>query len=292
MSSDILKAIIKSVPADFASPSADYQVVRETMTPFHGHPTSADLSIDLQAYEGVRCGWHSLPHHNRDGLVALHYHGGAFVSCNLDAYHFYGELICRALDIPVVLPDYRLAPEHPYPAAHDDCFNAYRGLLEAGIRPEQIVVLGESCGGALALATLIRARDDDLPMPACFVSVTGWFDLSVSDYPAIRDPFLTPEWVQNRARDYSQGQLALDDPKLSPCFAELRGLPPLYLQVGEYDTMAPGALELAKNATLSGVEVTVESWPGMIHGWHGLLNAGVPEAEEAWARIKAFIRGL
>ena len=292
MRSDILNSIIENVPGDFASPDADYHTVRTTMAPFHGHPTSTDLDIDLCSYGDVRCAWHALADHNRDGLIGLHYHGGAFVSCNLDAYHFYGELICRTLDLPVLLPDYRLAPEHPYPAAHDDCFDAYRGLLEAGIRPGQIVVLGESCGGALALATLVRARDEGLPMPACFVSVTGWFDLGVSEPPAAPDPFLTPEWVQNRARDYSQGQLPLDDPRLSPCFAELRGLPPLYLQVGEYDTMAPGALELARNATLSGVDVTLESWPGMIHGWHGLLNAGVPEAEEAWARIASFIRGL
>jgi len=292
MSSEIFKEIVGAVPADFASPEADFQTVRNTMAPFHGHPTGADLAIDFVEYGGVRCAWHSLPRQSRTGMVALHFHGGAFVSCGLDAYHFYGEIICRQLNLPVLLPDYSLAPENPYPAAHMDCLNAYRGLLESGVQPEKIVVLGESCGGALGLQTLIAARREGLPMPACFVSVTGWFDLNVMEYPAGRDPFLTPEWVRNRARDYTQGKIELDDADLSPSNADLSGMPPLYLQIGEYDTMAPGALEVVRRATMSGVSVTMESWPGMVHGWHGLIGSGVPEAEKAWARVKAFVSCL
>ena len=164
----------------------------------------------------------------------------------------------------------------------------YEALLAQGVAAEKIIVVGESCGGGLAIGSLLAARDRGLAMPAAFVSVTGWFDLSVSDYPTSRDPFLTPEWVQNRGRDFVGQQMPLDDPRISPCYAELNGLPPLFLQVGQYDTMAPSALRLASRATLAGVSVIVESWPSMIHGWHGLISAGVPEAAAAWKSICRF----
>jgi acetyl esterase/lipase len=226
-------------------------------------------------------------------MTALHCHGGAFVSTPLDEYHFYAEIIARHTGCRVVMPDYRLAPEHPWPAAADDCFNAYRGLLESGTPASSIVLLGESCGGSLAIGLLLRARDEGLPMPACFISLTGWFDLSVAGRTGTgRDPFLTPQWVRNRGRDYLAGQMALNDPRVSPAFADLHLLPPLYLQIGEFDTMREGALALAANALRAGVKVTMESWPGMIQGWHGLVTAGVPEATAAWAAISDYIAAL
>jgi epsilon-lactone hydrolase len=287
--STMLQAIIDAVPADFADPAADHHAVRAMMAPFHGQPCSAELEVLEREFGGVVVGMHSLPQHRGARRLAFHCHGGAFVSCPLSVYHFYGEMIARGLDMPVAMPDYRLAPEHPFPAAHDDCFNAYRGLLQSGVDARDICVLGESCGGSLALGTLLRARDEGLPMPACFVSLTGWFDLSVPGAVAGRDPFLTPEWVRNRAGEYSAGAVALDDPRISPARARLDGLPPLYLQVAQHDTMGPGALALAANAVRDGVDVTLESWPGMVHGWHGLVNAGLPEAEAAWAAIRRFV---
>jgi acetyl esterase/lipase len=285
----LLDAIVAAVPAGFADPRADWRAVRSTMAPFHAQPCSAELEVEIHDCGGVGTGFHQLRGAQDDGCVALHCHGGAFVSCPLSVYHFYGEMIARALGLTVAMPDYRLAPEHLFPAAHEDCFNCYRGLLQSGIDPERICVLGESCGGSLALGALLRARDEGLPMPACFVSVTGWFDLSVPGSPRGRDPFLTPEWVRNRAREYTGGALDLSDPRLSPARADLRGLAPLYLQVAEHDTMGEGALALGCAAARAGVEVTLESWPGLIHGWHGLANAGVPEAQSAWAAIRHFV---
>jgi acetyl esterase/lipase len=287
--SELLDTIVAAVPGDFADPRADWRAVRATMAPFHGQPCSPELVVEVRECGGVPTGFHRLPDSDTTGALALHVHGGAFVSCPLSVYHFYGEMIARALGLPVAMPDYRLAPEHPYPAAHEDCFNAYRGLLESGVDPRRICVLGESCGGSLALGALLRARDAGLPMPACFVSVTGWFDLSVPGTPRGRDPFLTPEWVRNRAREYTAGALDLADPRISPARADLRGMPPMYLQIAELDTMGDGALALAGNALHSGVELRLESWPGMIHGWHGLANAGVPEALAAWEAIRAWV---
>jgi acetyl esterase/lipase len=284
-----LQAIIELIPAEFADPEADFSAVRTMFAPFHGHSTQPDFRIRIEHYGGVRCGDYPL-----DGAeprwTAFHCHGGAFVSTPLDEYHFYAEIIARRTACRVVMPDYRLAPEHRYPAAADDCFNAYLGLLERGTPAATVVFMGESCGGSLALSVLLRLRDEGLPLPACFISLTGWFDLSVADAPAPgRDPFLTPQWVRNRGRDYVGDALALDDPRVSPAYADLHGLPPLYLQIGEYDTVREGAIALAVNALRAGVAVTAEGWPGMVQGWHGLVTAGVPEAAAAWAAIRNYV---
>ncbi len=284
-----LQSIIELIPTNFADPAADFTAVRAMFAPFHGHPTCDDFRVEVKHYGGVRCGDYELQG-AANTWTAFHCHGGAFVSTGLDEYHFYAEIIARQTGCRVVMPDYRLAPEHPYPAAPDDCFNAYRGLLEHGVPPATIVVMGESCGGSLGVGLLVRLRDEGLPMPACFVSLTGWFDLSVSGKPVpARDPFLTPQWVRNRGREYLSGQLELDDPCVSPANADLLGLPPMYLQIGQYDTVREGAITLAANALRCGVQVTMESWPGMIQGWHGLVTAGVPEASAAWAAIRHYI---
>jgi acetyl esterase/lipase len=292
MQSKELQAIISMIPRDFADPAADFHAVRAMFAPFHGHPTAADFEVEITTYGGVRCGDYTV-RGTAPSLTAFHCHGGAFVSTPLDDYHFYAEIIARHLACRVVMPDYRLAPEHPWPAAADDCFDAYRGLVQGGTDPATIVLLGESCGGSLAVGLLLRLRDEGLPLPAGFVSLTGWFDLSVAG-PAVpgRDPFLTREWVRNRGRDYLAGQFALDDSRVSPAYADLRGLPPLYLQIGQFDTVREGAIALGVNALRAGVAVTMESWPGMIQGWHGLVTAGVPEADRAWSAIRCFVHAL
>lgn len=291
-SSAELKAIIDVIPADFADPEADYVAVRQMFAAFHGHPVADDLQIEIRELGGVRCGVYELAD-NPNHPTAFHCHGGGFVSTPLDEYHFYGEIIARQTGARVVMPDYRLAPEHPCPAAIDDCFEAYCALLHSGTDPAGVVMLGESCGGSIALALMLRLRDRQLPLPAAFVSLTGWFDLSVAGEPASgHDPFLTPAWVRNRGRDYTAGKIALDDPLVSPAYANLAGLPPMYLQVGQCDTVREGAITLASRALRAGVKVTLDSWPGAPQGWHGLVNAGVPEAQAAWAEIRRYIESL
>ena len=287
-----LQAIVELIPANFADPAADYNAVRTMFAPFHGHATADDFLTEIESYGGVRCGKYSLVD-AVNTLTAFHCHGGAFVSTSLDEYHFYAEIITRHTGCQVVMPDYRLAPEHPYPAANDDCFDAYCGLLEQGVDPSSVVLMGESCGGSLALGLLRQLKEEGLPQPACFVSLTGWFDLSVSNETRQgRDPFLTPEWVRNRGRDYLAGQMPLNDPRVSPAYADLANLPAMYLQIGQFDTVREGALQLGTNGIRAGVQVTMESWPGMIHGWHGLVTAGVPEASAAWAAIRQYIERL
>jgi acetyl esterase/lipase len=290
MPSRELTEMLALIPPDFADPEADFRRVRAMMAPFHGHPLPPHVSVEETVSGGVRVGWCEDTSQPPSDRVAFHCHGGGLVSCPLDDYLFYGAMLSEQLGLRVALPDYRLAPEHPYPAAHQDCLEAYRGLFDLGVDPARLIVMGDSCGGGLALSTLLAARDEGLPMPAGFISVSGWFDLSVRqpvrDGP---DPFLTAEWVRNRGREYTAGVIALDDPRVSPAYAELGGLPPLYLPVAQFDTLREGAISLGVAAMRAGVPVTLESWPGVVHGWQGLVTVGVPEAVAAFTRMRAFI---
>lgn len=289
-----LTEILALVPPDFADPGADYRAVRAMMAPFHGHPVPPHVSVTESVLGGVRCAWYDDDRSPRRERVVFHCHGGGLVSCPLDDYHFYGAMLAEQLQARVVMADYRLAPEHTFPAAHEDCLAAYRGLLSGGVAPGRVVVSGDSCGGLLGLGTLVAARDAGLPPPACFVSISGWFDLSVA-VPASAgapDPFLSAEWVRTRGREYVAGSVALDDPRVSPAYADLSGLPPLYLPVGELDTLREGVVALAASALRAGVAVTLESWPGMVHGWQGLVSAGVPEARAWFARARQYLDGL
>ena len=292
MPSKELTEILALVPGDFADPDADYRAVRTMMAPFHGHPLPAHVGVTEVELGGVRCAWYEDARRPRRDRVVFHCHGGGLVSSPLDDYHFYGAMLAEQLEARVVMPDYRLAPEHVFPAAHRDCSAAYRGLLRSGTDPGRVVVSGDSCGGLLGLGALLDARDEQLPSPACFLSISGWFDVSVPDPVEGRDPFLDAAWVRNRAREYAAGQVALGDPRLSPVSADLAGLPPLYLPAGQYDTLRKGTEALARAAMDAGVAVTAESWPGMVHGWQGLVTAGVPEAVAAFARARAYLDGL
>jgi acetyl esterase/lipase len=282
--------MLSLIPPDFADPAADYRDVRAMLGPFHGHPVSEHVSVERTSLGGVRAASYDDRRSPLSDRVAFHCHGGGLVSCPLDDYDFYGAMLVEQLGVRVVMPDYRLAPENPFPAAHDDCLNAYRGVLDCGVDPAQLVVMGDSCGGGLALSTLIAAHAEGLPMPACFVSISGWFDLSVAEpNEEGPDPFLTADWVRNRGRDYAAGLVPIDDPRISPAFADLRGLPPLYLPVAQYDTLREGVYGLASSAQRCGVKVTCESWLGVVHGWQGLVSVGVPEAVAAFSRTRRFI---
>ncbi|MFZ0248711.1 MAG: alpha/beta hydrolase fold domain-containing protein [Acidimicrobiales bacterium] len=294
MPSRQLADILALVPPDFADPDADYRAVRAMLAPFHGHPVPAHVTVTEVALAGVRCAWYDDSRQPRRDRVVFHCHGGGFVSCPLDDYHFYGALLAEQLQARVVMPDYRLAPEHAFPAAHEDCLAAYRGLLDGDVDPAHLVVSGDSCGGLLGLGALLLARDEGVALPACFLSISGWFDVSVPDPVGVDgdDPFLTADWVRHRGRDYAAGQVPLADPALSPAHADLAGLPALYLPSGEHDTLRHGTEALARAAAAAGVAVAAESWPGMVHGWQGLVSAGVPEAAAAFARARDYLDDL
>jgi epsilon-lactone hydrolase len=190
------------------------------------------------------------------------------------------------------LLDYRLAPEHPCPAALEDAVAGYRWLLERGVRPEQIVIGGDSSGGGLALATLVRLREQGVALPAAGVLLSPWVDLTIAG-PSIQtraaiDPLVSPESLRLAAGYYLGGA----DPRMtlaSPLYADLRGLPPLLIQAGDHEVLLSDATRLAEQARAAGVDVTLDVWDEMWHVWQAWAEI-LPEGQQAIERIGAFIR--
>jgi acetyl esterase/lipase len=194
----------------------------------------------------------------------------------------------------VLLVDYRLAPGHRHPAAVDDCAAALRGLVESGTPADRVVLIGDSCGGGLAIGALLRTRDAAAAQPAGAVTLGGWFDLEApwppQNTPHGAEPFLHPDFVRARGRDYVGPDADPADPQASVVHADLTDLPPLLLQVGGVDGARFDAFRLAENAARDGVDVTLEVHPEMIHGFQGLANGGLPEAEDALRRVADWVR--
>lgn len=296
MTSELLAAVIDGMPADFARPDDDAATTRARMAPLHGHPLGQDTVVRFTSAGGVRCGRLSTAASRPDRGTAVFFHGGAFVSCDLEAYLFYAEYVADHLGVPVVTVDYRLAPEHRFPAALDDCVAAYAALVDDGLAPGRTVFVGDSCGGGLALATAQAAPDSGAAVPAGVVSLSGWTDLDTRGYgpdgPAGPDPFVTEGFLRSRARDYLGPQGDARDPRASPGRGRLEGLPPLLLQVGEVDVTRLDAEHLGRAARAVGTDARLDVVAGGIHGVQGLVNLGVPEAVAAWASVARFVDGL
>jgi acetyl esterase/lipase len=216
--------------------------------------------------------------------VVLYFHGGVYVIG--DAFQAAGlaSQVGRRTGAKVISVDYRLAPEHPYPAAVDDALAAYQALLEGGTAPSDIVFAGESAGGALGVATLVNARDHGLPLPAAALVMSPYADLTLSgatmDTKREADPLFTPEAFPARVADYTAGH----DPALgliSPIFADLSGLPPLIIQAGTHEVLLDDALRLARQAATADVEVTLDITAGVPH----VFQAYYPFLDEAAAAL-------
>ncbi len=224
--------------------------------------------------------------------VILYLHGGVYVIGTAAAtVPLVGDLARRTGTRAVTL-DYRLAPEHPYPAAVADAQDAYQGLLEQGVDAGQIALAGESAGGGLAVATLLALRDVDIPLPSCAFLMSPYADLtlsgdSIADREAV-DRTLTPEGLRLRIPDYVAGADA-SDPLISPVFADLTGLPPLLIQVGSNEILLSDALRLAERAAMADVTVMLDVTDSVPHVFQAFA-AMLDEADAALDRASAFLR--
>ncbi|WP_043679003.1 alpha/beta hydrolase [Streptomyces xylophagus] len=216
--------------------------------------------------------------------VVLYFHGGVYVLGDAFSAAGLASQVGRRTSAKAFSVDYRLAPEHPYPAAVDDALAAYEALLGEGVAASDIVFAGESAGGGLAVATLVNARDHGLPLPAAAYVMSPYTDLTLAgpsiDTKRDADPLLNRELLAPRVTDYTAGQ----DPALaliSPVFADLSGLPPLVIQVGTHEVLLDDAVRLAQRAAAADVEVTLDVTPGVPH----VFQAYGPLLDEATAAL-------
>lgn len=282
---DAVIAMIEANP--FAEEVADVRVQFDAM----GAPIADDIKVEKIDANGVPCQMLTPPGADADRVI-VYVHGGGYVFGSLVSHGgVVGELArasaCRALQV-----DYRLAPEHPFPAAVEDACAAYRYLVANGTAPEKITIMGDSAGGGLAIATIVALRDAGDTGPGAVVCLSPWVDLegtgdSVTSR-ADRDPMVDPEMLHGIAATYLAGA----DPKspaASPIHANLNGLPPLLIQVGEREILFSDAEALATKAKIAGADVTFEEWPEMIHVWH-LFYPMLTEGRDAIKRVGEFVQ--
>ncbi len=224
-----------------------------------------------------------------EGAGALLYlHGGAYIAGSTQGYRGLIAEIGKVLGLPAVAPDYRLAPEAPFPAAVEDAVAVYQALLDQGIPASRIVIAGDSAGGGLTLATLVKLRAEGMPLPAAGFMISPWADLSCSvatmESKAAEDPSLDRAGLLGGAAAYLAGQDAAH-PLASPVNADLSGLPPLLVQVGSAEI----SLLIAERAGHAGTHVQLEVWPDMIHVWHS-FHFMLPEGRQALDAAGTFLR--
>jgi monoterpene epsilon-lactone hydrolase len=227
--------------------------------------------------------------------VVLYFHGGVYVMGDAALAADLASQVARRSRARAVSVDYRLAPEHPYPAAVDDALAAYEALLEDGTAPSDIAFAGESAGGGLAIATLVNARDHGLPLPAAAYVMSPYADLTLAgttmQTKRDADPLLSPEALRSRVGDYTSGQ----DPALgliSPIFADLSGLPPLIIQAGTHEVLLDDAIRLARQAATADVEVTLDITPGVPHvfqAYHPILDEAAAALDRAGQLLSAYL---
>lgn len=239
---------------------------------------------------GVPGEW-QYPQTGDGGRTILYLHGGGYVLGSPLSHRDMVGGIADAAHARAFIADYRLGPEHPFPAAVEDAVAAYKGLLDEGFDPAKICIAGDSAGGGLTVAALVSIRDQKLPLPAAGICISPWADLTCSSGSmtsmADADPLLRPAALKWMGDLYLNGQ----DPKLplaSPIFADLKGLPPLLIQVGTEEALYDDAITLSRVAQAAGVDATLEVWEGMMHVWH-LMAKLIPEGKQAMQIIGAFV---
>jgi acetyl esterase/lipase len=225
------------------------------------------------------------------GRTVLYLHGGGYCAGSLLSVRGLGAGIALAAEAVVIDLDYRLAPEHPCPAGIEDALAAYDALLADGVDPSRLAIGGDSAGGGLTVAALVAIRDSGRPLPAAGFGISPWTDAatlgSSLETNAELDPMVTRRALERFAGWYA-GDLPLDDPRVSPAKADLAGLPPLLVQVGEAECLLDDALAFAEAARTAGVDLTYEQWPDMIHVWH-MFAPRLPAAVEALEAIGSWL---
>jgi len=255
-------------------------------------PPAPDLMFTPVRIGALPAEW-SLAPGSDPARVLLYFHGGGYCSGSIRSHRGMVGATGRAAGVRTLALGYRLAPEHPFPAALDDALDAYRFLLTEGYPPGRIALGGDSAGGNLVLACMLRLRAEGLPLPGCGWLVSPWIDLrmtgdSLADKAAV-DPLIQRDYLHSLAQAFLAGHDP-DDPLVSALHADLSGLPPMLVQVGSAETLLDDAVRVTRALGAADVEVRLEIWPHMIHAWH-LWAARLAEGQAAIAAAGGFIAG-
>jgi monoterpene epsilon-lactone hydrolase len=256
----------------------------------------SDVTVEPVNANGVKAEWTSTPDADPSSAV-LYLHGGGYVICSLESHRHLMAEVGRASGARTLAIDYRLAPEHPFPAPVEDTVAAYRYLLDSGIKPNRIALAGDSAGGGLVVASLLAIREAGLPLPGCGWCISPWVDMealgvSFNDR-ADADPTVQKATILMMAQWYLGGA----DPRhphAAPIYGDLRGLPPLLIQVGAAETLLDDSVALARKAGAADVMVDLQIWPEMIHIWHiyfPMLAAGRRAIAAGGSFVRNVIKG-
>jgi acetyl esterase/lipase len=285
----IVRAHLAKLPPADAMTIAERRAQYERAEKFF--PLPDDVKVEPVATPVAPAEW-LRPASAEPGRVVLYLHGGGYVIGSPRSHRHLAAAIASAARASTLLLDYRLAPEAPFPAAVDDATGAYRWLLAQGVAPGRITIMGDSAGGGLAVATLLALRDAGVPVPAAGVCISPWVDLTCSGASyasrAAVDPMVKRESVEMMARAYL-GTASPTHPLASPLFADLAGLPPLLVQVGDDEVLLDDAVQLVERTRKAGGAATLDVWDRMVHVWHWFTTM-LDESPAAIDRIAAFAR--
>lgn len=244
-------------------------------------------SVDMGGIQGSLV----TPDEVKGDRTLLYIHGGGYFSGSPSAYHGIAGHLAKMLGAHVYVPDYRLAPEHLFPAALDDALAAYRWLVDRVGDARNIVFAGDSAGGAMVISVMVKARNSAIPLPAGGVAISPWANLEMTGASYTNregiDPLATREVLALMARS-ALGNMLPNDPDVSPIFADVRGLPPILVQIGESEVMLSDAIRLATHLAENRVRTSLEVWPGMFHVWP-MFASVLPEGMQALESACVFL---
>ena len=255
-------------------------------------PVAGDVTLTPANLDGLAAEWSEAPGADRESAL-LYFHGGGYCSGSIVSHRRLVTEAGRAAGVRTLAVHYRLAPEHPFPAAFEDALTAWRFLRGQGLAAGRIAVGGDSAGGGLTIALINRLRAAGEALPGCAWLISPWTDLTLSGETLATkdagDPLIHRSYLAELAGAYLSGGVAADDPRVSPLFSKLAGFPPTLIQVGSAETLLSDSTRLAARLGEADVRVAMEIWPRMIHAWP-LWNAHLEEGRRALASAGAFMR--
>ncbi|WML55930.1 alpha/beta hydrolase [Neobacillus sp. PS2-9] len=271
------------------SPEANIETARQGLEALSAlTPVAQDITVEKVEIEGIAAEWVTAPNAVED-RVFLYLHGGAYIMGSCNTHRYLASKLSRSTAARVLVPEYRLAPEHPFPAAIEDAVSVYRWLLNSGVSSKNIVIGGDSAGGGLTLATLLSLKDAGDPLPALAVLLSPWTDMEGTGESMVTraevDPWLSPDATRLTPALYIR-DLDPRHPLVSPIYADLTGLPSLLVHVGNDEILLSDAARLVDRARAAGVEVSFKVWDDM---WHVFQTFAIPEGQQAIDEIGEFI---